>query len=202
MQRYIAFISGLPLGREPIGMDDLRSAFIKLGFSNVESYMTSGNVGFDSAPVGVTGPLEAQISRHLRRTFKTDDVWTFIRTSDEVREIVRDLPFDTADVKEKGNCLFVVLLSEEPDDLAVKRLRIKRTSIDELRLSRREIYWLRRRNEGEPVAPPPISEILNAPATVRSLATLQRIVTDQTRKAKPAVRIKLDDATESERSRP
>lgn len=200
MQKYIAFISGLPFGRNAIAPDDLRSAMTRLGFLNVEVFSTSGNVVFDTAPVGLVAPLEAQISRHIKRTFALDDVWTFIRTPVELRDIVRELPYDAADLAEEGNSLFVVLLSEVPDSLTARRLRIKRNEVDELRLARREIYWLRRRFEGQPVAPPPISDILDAPATVRSLHTLQQIST-QLENPKPKPRVKIDDSTQSERSR-
>ena len=200
MQKYVAFISGLPVGRNAIATDDLRSAMTRLGFLNVEVFSTSGNVAFDTAPVGLVGPLEAQISRHIKRTFGVDDIWTFIRTAAELRDIITDLPYDSADVNEEGNSIFVVLLSEEPDSLTARRLRIKRNDVDELRLSRREIYWLRRRTEGEPVPPQPISEILDAPATVRSLHSLQQIVA-QLDKPKPKPRVKIDDSTQSERSR-
>lgn len=200
MQKYVAFISGLPFGRNAIKSDDLRSAMTRLGFIDVEVFSTSGNVAFDTAPVGLVGPLEAQISRHIKRTFELEDIWTFIRTPSELRSIVRELPYDEADVADEGNSIFVVLLSEEPDALTARRLRIKRNEVDELRLSRREIYWLRRRVEGEPIPPPPIADILDARATVRSLHTLQQIVA-QLEKPRTKPRVKIEDSTQSERSR-
>ena len=200
MQKYVAFISGLPIGQKALSADQLRSAITRLGFLNVEPFFTSGNVAFDTAPVGLVGPLEAQISRHIKRSFGLDDVWTFIRTPAELREIVRDLPFEETDLTEKGNSIFVVLLSEQPDQITARRLRIKRNDVDELRLARREIYWLRRRS-ADPVPPPPISEILEAPATVRSLSTLKHIVSELDKPREKPRHVEPVEINPSERSR-
>jgi uncharacterized protein (DUF1697 family) len=200
MQKYVAFISGLPIGRNAISADQLRSALIRLGFANVEPFFTSGNVAFETAPVGVIAPLEAQISRHLKRTFNLDDVWTFIRTPDELSSLLRDIPFDREDVEAQGNSIFMVLLPAEPDAVTARKLRIRRNEVDELRLARREIYWLRRKSD-EQVPPPPISEILDAPATVRSLHTIRQIVDALSKPKAKAGRVKPIETSRSERSR-
>jgi uncharacterized protein (DUF1697 family) len=156
-------------------MDTLRSLFTKLGFLNVETFLTNGNVIFDTAPVGIIGPLEAQISRFLTKSLETDTIDVFIRTPAELLGILGGVPFRSEDVRQEGSHLFVVLLNEEPDEKAKRQLRIRRSEIDELRLSGREIYWLRRASP-EQVAPPSLREILDAPATVRSFQTIARLV--------------------------
>ena len=111
MQRYIAFLSGLPVGPNAVPQDTLRSLFTKLGFLGVETYGTSGNVAFETAPVGVTAALEAQISRHLKRSVDAD-IWTFLRTSQELSRIADDMPFSD---KAEDSTVFVVLLSKDLD---------------------------------------------------------------------------------------
>lgn len=49
-------------------MENLQRLFTKLGFSQVETYLQSGNVIFETAPVGIIPPLEAQIARYLRKS--------------------------------------------------------------------------------------------------------------------------------------
>ena len=175
MQRYVAFVAGLPCGRESVGMDTLRNLFTRLGFLNVEPFLTNGNVIFETAPVGVIGPLEAQISRFLTKSLAGEEIHVFIRTPQELRRILSDVPFLPEDVQNADNHLFVVFLGDKPDERAKKQLRIRRTEIDELRLNGKEIYWLRRPSN-EPVPPPLLSEILDAPATVRSFQTITRLV--------------------------
>jgi uncharacterized protein (DUF1697 family) len=202
MQKYVAFISGLPFGQNSVSDDKLNLAIARLGFTNVEVVLRSGNVVFDSAPVGVIGPLEAQISRHLRNTFGIENVWTFIRTPQELKAIIEGVPFSEADLSDKGNSTYVVLLSDELDRLAAERIQIRRNDIDELKPSGRAVYWLRRSTRREHIAPPSVSEILDTPATVRSLHAIVQIVNQIEHPAttKPKL-IKLEDAIRSERSR-
>lgn len=202
MQKYIAFISGLPLGKKSISDDDLSLALMRLGFMNVEPVLNSGNVVFETHPVGVIGPLEAQISRHLRNTFDLDDVWTFIRTPGQLARLLAATPFSKEEGNSKGNSIFIVLLSEELDSLSANKLRIRRNEVDELVPTGREVYWMRRSSKGEHIAPPAISEILDSPATVRSIHAIQQIL-DQAENPKtqrPKL-VKLEDATRPERSR-
>ena len=182
MQRYVAFVAGLPCGRGSVGTDTLRNLFARLGFLNVEVFLTNGNVIFDTAPVGVIAPLEAQIERFVMKSLGTQDIHVFIRTPEELLGILANVPFTADEAHAEANHLFVVLLSDEPDEKTRKKLRIRRTEVDELRLNGKEIYWLRRPSP-EQVPPPSLSEILDAPATVRSFQTIARLVAKCTPKA-------------------
>ena len=199
MQRYVALISGLPCGRDGVGMETLRAAFARLGFLNIETYLTSGNVIFDTSPVGVIGPLEAQISRHLNNVLDTHGVTAFIRTPRELSDIAARNPFGAAELKSGGNLLFVVFLSEPPDERTERQLRIRRNDVDELRLSGREIFWLRKPSK-ETVSPPDLAEILDAPATVRSLTTIERLIDKCMGRAATSKPVEI--STESARSHP
>ena len=173
MQRYIAFLSGLPVGRNKVPMPTLENLFRRLGFLNVESYLTTGNIAFDTAPVGITGPLEAQISRHVERSVG-GDIWTFLRTPEQLASIVSDVPFTEKEMSEGGS-LFVILLTEPLDDRTEFQLRIKRNDADTLRPRGREVYWLRRKTDDASSKPLALSEVLNVPATVRSFNTIRKL---------------------------
>ena len=181
--------------------ETVQHLFQRLGFLDVQTFPSTDTVGFETAPVGVIGPLEAQVSRHLRRSLNVEGIWTFIRTPKEIAEIVRDIPFASDDVNSEGNSLFVVLIAEEPDPHTAKQLRIRRSEVDELRVAGREIYWLRRPSD-DPVAPPPLSEILGVHATVRSFHTMMRLADKYASTARPKRTVSGGDTTESERSRP
>jgi uncharacterized protein (DUF1697 family) len=162
MQRYIAFLSGLPVGRNGIEMSTLKAHFNRLGFLNVETYLTSGNVAFDTTPVGLVGTLEAQISRHLSRSIGTQ-ITTFIRTQDEIAAIVANAPVTEKD----GSPTFVILLADPLDARAERRVRVR-----ELYPVGREVYWVRDPEDTE-TPPPALADVLDTPATVRSLNTLK-----------------------------
>ncbi|MEO8194212.1 MAG: DUF1697 domain-containing protein [Gemmatimonadales bacterium] len=209
MQRYIALLSGLPVGRETIDMETLRRLFVRLGFAEVEPYLTTGNIAFATAPVGVIAPLEAQISRYLRKSLKADGIWTFIRTPDELANIAANVPFSRDQIAADYASTFVVLLPEPPSERAQRQLRIRRNDVDVLELRGREIYWLRRLADSGSSAPPiDIAELLGMPATVRSLKTIERLAEmyGSPDAAARSRRVKNLDSTESptesERSRP
>ena len=170
MQKYVAFMTGLPLRGGP-DQRKVRQLFTRLGFSNVDTFRASDNIIFETAPVGVIGPLEAQISRHIRRSLDTDGIWTFIRTPEEIAQIVRDIPFSSEILSKKENHLFIVLLTDDLGARAKRELRIRRSYNDEFVPANRHIYWLRHVTD-ESVAPQPLSEIVDTHATVRSLQTL------------------------------
>ncbi len=48
MPRYIAFLRGINLGKRRLPMSQLRSSFEELGFSDVKTFIASGNVVFSS----------------------------------------------------------------------------------------------------------------------------------------------------------
>lgn len=191
MQRYVAFLSGLPVGATAVEQETLRSLFRKLGFLNVEIHGTTGNIAFETAPVGVTDALEAQISRHLKRSIDAD-IWTFIRTSEDLSRIVANAP----KTDDPDGSIFVVLLAEPMDPRAAQRLRMRKGASEVLHPQGREIYW-ERKVTADGRSPFALADILDSPATVRSLTTITSIAEEH---ARPQPR-RTADVTESERSR-
>jgi len=174
MQRYIAFLSGVPLG-DAVSMDTLRKLFAKLGFLNVETYLQSGNVAFETAPVGLIAPLEAQVSRHLKNSINAD-IWTFIRTPEELTEIAAYEAFLGEQEDAASGSLFIVFLSAPLSAKAQRQLRLRGSTTDTFHVKDREIYWLRRTADATASGPPPaIATLLGGRATVRSARTVRRL---------------------------
>ncbi|HLA07538.1 MAG TPA: DUF1697 domain-containing protein [Anaerolineales bacterium] len=48
MNKYVAFLRAINVGGHPITMDRLCEFFEELGFSNVETFIASGNVIFET----------------------------------------------------------------------------------------------------------------------------------------------------------
>ena len=48
MNRYVAFLRGMNLGRRRIKNPELCAVFEDIGFTNVAAYLASGNVIFDA----------------------------------------------------------------------------------------------------------------------------------------------------------
>ena len=67
MSKHIAFLRAINVGGHNVKMDHLRQLFESLGFSNVETFITSGNVIFDTKAVNVKA-LEKKIEACLHET--------------------------------------------------------------------------------------------------------------------------------------
>jgi uncharacterized protein (DUF1697 family) len=66
MTVHIAFLRAINIGGRTVKMDHLRSLFESLGYGEVETFIASGNVIFQS-PDEDTRALEQQIEAHLRQ---------------------------------------------------------------------------------------------------------------------------------------
>ena len=81
MPRYIAFLRAINVGGHTVKMDRLRQIFDSLGFSNVETFLASGNVVFETTAQD-TAALETRITAGLRAALGYE-VATFLRTPAE-----------------------------------------------------------------------------------------------------------------------
>lgn len=147
MPKYVAFLRAINVGGHTVKMDYLRRLFETLGFSNVETFIASGNVIFDS-PSTNTKALEKKIERHLQEALAYE-VATFIRSIVELAAIARYKPFGEAELKAEGGTLYIGFLAGSPDEEAKQKLRSLITEVDDFHVSGRELYWLRRAKLGD-----------------------------------------------------
>ena len=94
MPRYIAFLRAINVGGHTVKMDVLRQHFEALGFSQVETFIASGNVVFETTAKN-TRTLEKKIEQQLRAALGYE-VATFIRTTAELAAIAQYQPFPPA----------------------------------------------------------------------------------------------------------
>jgi uncharacterized protein (DUF1697 family) len=116
MPRYIAFLGSINVGSNRLTMADLRYAFEREEFENVETVVASGNVLFDYDERPTQG-LEDLLAHMMAERF---DIETFaaVRNVAELREAVEGNPFVAGD-SARVHTLF---LSGEPDGAAFARL--------------------------------------------------------------------------------
>jgi uncharacterized protein (DUF1697 family) len=109
MPRYIAFLHAINVGGRVVKMARLRDLFESMGLTNVETFIASGNVIFDStARNGAT--IERLVEGRLRAALGYD-VNTFVRTRREVADAAAYQPF--ADMREI-HTLSVGFMAQEP----------------------------------------------------------------------------------------
>lgn len=114
MTRYISILRGINVsGHKLIKMDALKSMYENLGFSNVASYVQSGNLVFTEKN---TDPniLEQKISDQIKKDFGFD-VPVIILTADKFKQIIDNNPF-LNDSDKNESFLHITFLSSVPNN--------------------------------------------------------------------------------------
>ena len=176
MAIHIAFLRGINVGgKNKIKMADLRESLEKLGLSEVQTYIQSGNVLFGSEEDEAT--LRQRIEREIERAFGLA-VHVVIRTSAELKQLVANLPFSDKQIAEaeaaaEGERLYVSMLRREPDAERVERLKAAAFD-DQFRVAGRDIYLLLRQSIRHSKLAARV-EKLGVPATTRNWNTIQKL---------------------------
>jgi uncharacterized protein (DUF1697 family) len=175
MQRSIALLRAINVGGHTVKMDQLRALFVALGYTNVATYIASGNVIFETPPTS-TAALEAQIERHLRDTLGYE-VLTFIRTAEELAAIADYAPFPPTDQPVHG--MYVSFLKAPLDDAVQQKLLALNSENDEFHAHGREFYWLcRTRLSDSPLFTGTLlAKTVGVPSTMRNVTTVKKLAT-------------------------
>ena len=171
MPRFVAFLRALNVGGRVVKMDVLKKQFEAMGFSEVESFIASGNVVFSSK--GARG-LDEKIAAVLGRALGYD-VRTFVRTVAELADTAAHAPFAEKRVAACPTYL-VGFLSKELDGEALKRLRALETAEDRFHVRGRDFWWLSKYHQARPaITGRQLEKALGQPTTLRNLNTIRRM---------------------------
>jgi uncharacterized protein (DUF1697 family) len=175
MVRHVAFLRAINVGGHTVKMSDLRASFVRLGFGDVETFIASGNVIFESG-----GADEAKLERVIERGLEADlgyPVETFIRSMVEVGEIVRRDPFGDAGLDRDEWSVYVAFLGRRPTAEGAARLTDLATPDDRFAVVGREAWWVRHGGIGTSrFSGGLLEKTLGMPATVRGLPTLEKLL--------------------------
>lgn len=169
--RYAAFMRALNVGGRIVKMDELKRHFVKLGFSNVESFIASGNIVFESSSKSGAA-LEKKISSALAKALGYEVV-TFVRTIAEVSEIAAYTPF-------KGLTdapTFVVGFLIEPlSAAATKKLMALGSKVDRFHVRGREVWWHSENSQADSTFSNAVLEkTLGVRTTFRNMRTVRKM---------------------------
>jgi uncharacterized protein (DUF1697 family) len=141
MSEHAAFLRGVNVGRHRrISSSDLLSHFERMGFRDVATFRTSGNVVFGGAG-GSPDELAARVEAGLAASLGWE-VEVFLRTAGEVRAIAEHQPFDARLVAASKGKLQVVMVHARPAATRLKQVLSLATEEDLLAFGERELYWL------------------------------------------------------------
>jgi uncharacterized protein (DUF1697 family) len=140
MERYVAFLRGMNLGKRRIKNEELRAEFEALGFGDVATFRASGNVIFGGERQGeaaLTKTIEHGLGEALGY-----EVSVFLRSCAEVAAIAAQEPFDAKAVAASKGKLQVTMLAKRPTAAAGKKVLALATDEDSLAIAARELFWL------------------------------------------------------------
>jgi len=167
--RYIAFLRAINVGGHTVKMDHLRRLFEQIGFANVETFIASGNVIFETRASDAAA-LEARIERALEKALGYE-VGAFIRSCAEVAAIAGHQPFDLPD-----DCkLHVAFLKAAAGKAIMQKLDALRTKDDDFHAHKRELYWMTRGSFGQSPAAIPLGKLVGAIGTMRNVTTVRKL---------------------------
>jgi uncharacterized protein (DUF1697 family) len=173
MPRYIAFLRAINVGGHTVKMDVLRQQFEAQGFVNVETFIASGNVIFETSAKN-TRTLEKKIGQQLHAALGYE-VATFVRTEVELTAIAQYQPFSPAALK-MAQALNVAFLAETLDAASQKKLAALKTDIDDFCVHGREVYWLCRKKQSESTfSNVRLEKTIGRSSTIRGVNTIQKM---------------------------
>ena len=116
---FIALLRGINVsGQKQIKMANLKILFEKAGFTNVQTYIQSGNVIFNSKNSDIK-TIKIKIEKKIKEIYKFD-VEVFIITNSKLKSVLQKNPF----IKKKKEIerLYITFLSEKPISLNISKL--------------------------------------------------------------------------------
>ena len=133
--RYIALLRGINVGgHRKIIMADLRDMFHEMGFQNVQTYIQSGNVIFDTTSNDRTN-LAAAIKKQIEETFG-HDVPVILCTATELKNVLAEIPFESKD----GWKRYITFLSDQPSAAEQERMESQSSAIETFRVGNKVVY--------------------------------------------------------------
>ena len=174
MSRYIAFLRAINVGKgRTVKMNSLRQLFEALGFSEVATFISSGNVVFETT-TKTTKTLERKIEKKLREALGYE-VAAFIRTDKELAKIAKYKPFQQSKVNSAAE-LNIIFLAHTLGAKFKQKVMALETETDRFQVRGREIYWLRRKKRGKSIfSTVPLDKALGQSFTIRSARTVDKL---------------------------
>jgi len=175
MPKFVAFLRAINVGGHVVKMDQLRQFFEALAFTNVETFIASGNVIFEAKSKD-TNALQRRIEKHLHNALGYE-VATFLRTLEELDKIAKHQPFAKSEMNRVGNTLYVGFIADSPAKAVSQKVEALVTEVDYLKVTGRELYWLLRTSFSDSKLSGTILErALGTKTTIRNINTVQRIL--------------------------
>ena len=137
--KKISILRGINVsGQKKIKMFDLKQLYEDLGFSEVVTYIQSGNVVFESE-ISDTKKLKEMIEKGITDQYDFG-VPVIIRKHLDFKQIIEGCPFGKIDLEEGGTKVLLTLLAQTPNDASITQLMAYVKTPEQLVIKDKSIY--------------------------------------------------------------
>ena len=173
MIRYLAFLRAINVGGHNVKMDYLCHLFEAMDFKNVETFIASGNVIFETGEQNID-MTRTKIERQLANALGYE-VPTFLRTDIEIELIAKYAPFNKS-IMSKALAYNIGFLNTLLTNDQKKIIFDLKTDIDDFHIHGKEIYWICKTKQSDSTfSANKLERAIRIPVTFRSIKTLQRL---------------------------
>ena len=171
---YISLLRGINVsGQKSIKMAELKQLYESLKLTNVQTYIQSGNVVFNSPKTSTE--LVNNITKAIKKKFGFD-VHIAVLTANQLKKIADNNPF-SKDTSIEGNKLHVAFLNKPPLASAIKKLEIPGPAGEELIFKKFVIYLHYANGMGtSKLSNPVLEKKLGVISTIRNWNTVQKLL--------------------------
>jgi uncharacterized protein (DUF1697 family) len=174
MERYVALLRAINVGNRTVKMDRLRSIFEQHGYTNVSTFIASGNVIFD-ADTDEVRALEERVEAELEEALGFE-VGTFVRTPAQLAALAALDPFGASHPADEDANLYVTFLKSKPDADGIDAVMGYRSDIDDFHVDGGEIWWRRvGRMSDSKFSGAALEKSIRGRGTMRNITTVRKL---------------------------
>lgn len=170
MATYVAFLRGVNLGpNNKISMPTLRAMAEDLGYTDVATYINSGNLIINSSKKAAT--IERELSKAIKSTFGRQ-IDVTVRTSTQLNKILAENPYPEGNPSR----VTVALLTKAPAADAKDRVAGVAKDYEPFTFSGQVVYVNYSQGIGRSKLAERFSAIIGVSATVRNIRTIEKVL--------------------------
>jgi uncharacterized protein (DUF1697 family) len=167
---YVAFLRGVNLGpNHKISMAELRAMAEDLGFTDVATYINSGNLIISSPKKAAT--LEREISEAIKKAFGPS-IDVTVRTPAQLKKILADNPYPDGNPSQVAVAFLMNAAAKDAKD----RVAAVAADYEPFTFAGRQVYVNYSRGLGRSKLAEKFSSIVGVSSTVRNIRTIERVV--------------------------
>jgi uncharacterized protein (DUF1697 family) len=167
---YVAFLRGVNLGpNNKISMPALRAMAEDLGYTDVATYINSGNLIISSSKKAAT--VEREISNAIKDTFgRPIDVT--VRTAAQLKKILAENPYPDGNPSQ----VTVAFLTKAPAANAQDKVAAVATDHEPFTFAGQDVYVNYSQGIGKSKLAERFSDIIGVSSTVRNIRTVEKVL--------------------------